>query len=249
MSDVRDRPGLAPEALPERFAVGEAAERIRLLQRLLDASVPVTLRRPDEGGDAVAAALLAIDPAAGRIVLRVFGHGAAAAALEAAPGLLGVAALDGVELRFDLGPVRLVDAGDGPALHAPLPRRLAWVQRRDAFRIAPPPTATPRLFVAGPDRPREARILDVSATGVALEWPLPGPVPAIGTHLPGCRLELPANPPIRCGLAVRSSAMRPDGSTRLGSEFVGMDPASARAVQVYVNLAQTHARRSRPRVD
>ncbi len=249
MSDVRDLSPDVPEALLDRFTVADAAERTRLIQRLLDTGVPVTLQLPDDPRGAVSARLHSLDAGAGRVALRVLEDGVRAARFDAAPRVYGRAVLDGAELRFELGPAHLAMGDDGRVLQAPTPRRLAWVQRRDAFRIAPPPTVTPRLFVPVSDGPREARILDVSATGVAFEWPGSEPAPGIGTHLPGCRLELPSTTPIGCSLAVRSSTPRPGASTRLGSEFVVIDPAAARAVQVFVNLAQTRARRSRPRVD
>jgi hypothetical protein len=68
----------------------------------------------------------------------------------------------------------------------------------------------------------------------------------VGTRLAGCRLELPAALPMRCTLAIRSAEPRPDAPVRLGGEFEGLDPAAARAVQVFVNLAQTRTRRARP---
>ena len=71
-------------------------------------------------------------------------------------------------------------------------------------------------------------------------------------HQDGCRLELPANAPIRCSLVVRGLRRPPAGSSapiRVGCEFEGLDASAERAIQVFVNLAQTRARRARPLVD
>ena len=249
MSDAEDRPRVPAEPLPERFSVDDALERVRLLQRLLDARAPVTLHLPDGALGTAAARLLEVDARAQRLALRVDDPGTLATALGNAPRVLGLATLDGVELRFELGPVRLAKESGWPLIRAALPRRLVRLQRRDAFRVAPPATARPRLMVPVRGGLREAAIVDLSATGIAFEWPGPDDAPAPGDELVGGRLDLPSTPPIGCGLVVRSSTRRAGEPARLGAEFVGLDPASARAVQVFVNLAQTRVRRVRPRID
>ena len=249
MSDVEDRPRVPAEPLPERFAVDDAHERVRILQGLLDACAPVTLHLPDATLGKAAARLLEVDADARRVALRVEDPGTLATALGNAPRVLCLGTLDGVEMRFELGPVRLAKERGWPTIRAELPRRFVRLQRRDAFRVAPPPTARPRLRVPAPDGLLEAPVLDVSATGIAFEWPVHDGAPSPGDELVGCRLDLPSTPPIACGLSVRASTRRAGAPTRLGAEFVGMEPSAARAVQVFVNLAQTHVRRRRPRVD
>jgi c-di-GMP-binding flagellar brake protein YcgR len=254
-SDREEHRTAASAALIERFAVVEPAERMRLLRRLLDDHVPVTLHLPGDAGEARAARLVELDEATDRIELRLADEGApaaptrATAPLDAVHGAHAQATLDGVALRFELGAAQLAGEGRIAVLRAPLPRRLARLQRRDAFRVAPPETDAPRLFVPLRRRPHEARILDLSATGVALEWPSATDVPAVGETLRGCRLELPSTPAIHCALSVRSVAPSEGAPTRLGCAFVGIDPAAERSIQVFVNLAQTLARRLRPSLD
>jgi c-di-GMP-binding flagellar brake protein YcgR len=249
MSDAEDRPRVPAEPLPERFSVEDEQERVLLLQRLLDAHAPVTLHLPDGALGTAAARLLEVDAGAQRVALRVDDPGTLATALGNAPRVLGLATLDGVELRFELGPVRLAKEPGWPLILAALPRLLVRLQRRDAFRVTPPVTARPRLMVPVAGGLREAAIVDVSATGIAFEWPGPDEAPSPGDELAGSRLELPSTLPIVCGLSVRSSTRQAGEPTRLGAEFLGLDPAAERTVQVFVNLAQTRARRVRPRVD
>ena len=249
MNEVQARPALPAEALPDRFAVETGVERARLLQRLLEANAPLTLQRPGTDPLPVAARLLSVEPSADRVELHLLGGSAAAATLADAERLYGGATLEGVQLRIELGPARLENGERGRLLLAPMPRRMAWLQRRDAFRVAPPPGVVPRLFVPVAGKPHEARVLDVSATGIGFEWPAPDRVPAVGSQIAGCRLELPSTGPIRLGLAVRTATPCEDGPTRLGAAFVGVDPPAERSIQVFVNHPQTQARRNRPSAD
>lgn len=241
--EIRSRSG--PPTASDPFAVADAAERVRLLRRLLAEDAMVVLHLPGDEDTAVVARLLSLDVAAGRIELEFVTDEGRRAAFREAGRALARATLDGVGLRFELDAARADVEG---RLVASLPRRLARLQRREAYRVAPPVTAKPRLFVPLDGDEREARILDVSASGLAFEWPSSDAPPAIGARLAGCRLELPATLPIRCALAIRSAEQRPDAPIRLGGEYDGLDPAAARAVQVYVNVAQTRTRRARPRL-
>jgi hypothetical protein len=241
--EIRSRAAAPSPSDP--FAVSDAAERVRLLRRLLAEDAMVVLHLPGDEDTAVVSRLLSLDVAAGRIELAFVTDERRRAAFRDAGRALARAALDGVGLRFELDATRTDVEG---RLAASLPRRLARLQRREAYRVAPPVTAQPRLFVPVEGGEREARILDVSATGLAFEWPSPDVAPAVGAWLAGCRLELPATLPIRCALAIRSVEPRPGAPVRLGGELDGLDPAAARAVQIYVNLAQTRARRARPRL-
>jgi c-di-GMP-binding flagellar brake protein YcgR len=239
--EIRSRS--ASPAPSDPFAVADAAERIGLLRRLLAEGAMVVLHLPGDEDTAVVSRLLSLDVAAGRVELEFDTDEGRRAAFRDAGSALARATLDGVGLRFELEATRTEVDG---RLVASLPRRLARLQRRETYRVAPPVTAQPRLFVPVDGAEREARILDLSATGVAFEWPSPAAAPPVGTRLAGCRLELPAALPMRCTLAIRSAEPRPDAPVRLGGEFEGLDPAAARAVQVFVNLAQTRTRRARP---
>jgi hypothetical protein len=51
-----------------------------------------------------------------------------------------------VKLQFALERFTIAGDGERARLRAPLPVALARLQRRDAYRVEPPPQATPRLW-------------------------------------------------------------------------------------------------------
>jgi hypothetical protein len=123
----------------------------------------------------------------------------------------------------------------------------------EAFRVAPATESTARLWVrdpGGPDGERRIPVTDVSATGLGLRMQRSdSDAPVVGTVFDRVRMELPGTSPIHCDLVVRAigadlSGER--GALRVGCEFRGLDSAAARAVQVFVNTAQTRGRRLRP---
>lgn len=237
------------------WGVADRAERLRLLRALADGREMVTLHAGDDDDCFVVSRVLGVDAGSGTVDLEFHTDDGRRDAFRAAGRATAVALLDRVTLRFEL--LRPTIAGDGERgrLRAALPERMARMQRRDAFRVAPPVSAVPTLAVPGPSGSRSVRVLDVSATGIAFEWEGPEPAPAPGTRLVDCRLELPASVPIRCGLTVRGVEPLADPfddpsrrPLRVGCEFEGLEPSAARSIQVYVNLAQTRGRRVRPRL-
>ena len=241
-------PFFAPEPA-DPYSVEDAGERTRLMRRLFAEGAMVVLTPPDDEDTAVVSRVLSVDATGGRLELEFVTDAARVAAFREAGRACARASLDGIGLRFALEPIQLIGDAEARRLVAAMPVRLLRLQRREAFRVAPPVTAQPRLFVPLADGEREVRVLDVSATGLAFEWPDADSPPPAGTRLPGCRLELPATVPIRCTLRVRGVEPRPDAPVRVGVELEGLAPTAARSVQVYVNLAQVRSRRARPRLD
>lgn len=250
---------LRDAALYATWGVDDRAERLRLLRALADGREMVTLHAGHDDDCFVVSRVLAVDATGATVDLEFHTDEGRRDAFRDAGRAIGVALLDRVTLQFDLERPTIVGDGERGRLRAVLPERLARMQRRDAFRVAPPASAVPVLRLAGDADARTVRVLDVSATGIAFEWdgeetgPATGPAP--GSRLVGCRLELPAAVPIRCDLLVRGVELLTDpyddprrGALRVGCAFDGLDPSSARAVQVYVNLAQTRGRRVRPRL-
>lgn len=240
--------------LLERCAVAESAQRIRLLRQLLDAQTPLFLRPCADPGEVVAARMHALDTQRDTLDLEVQRRAdediaAAADPLRRPGGVIAIALAGGVKLQFELtDPVVL---GDGSALRmrASIPQRLARIQRREAYRVAPPAQVRPRLWRRAAGGERELAIADVSATGLAYELPEGEALPRLGDRQDGCRLELPANAPIRCSLVVRGLRRPPAGSSapiRVGCEFEGLDASAERAIQVFVNLAQVQGQQRRP---
>ncbi|MFZ4758010.1 MAG: flagellar brake protein [Burkholderiaceae bacterium] len=246
--------GAGPERDPDllaRHAVEESGERLRLLQGLYDQREMVTLYA-GAGQDCFAVSrVLGFDTARGTFDLEFNTDDCRRTLFRETGRVTGVALPRRVKLQFALERFTIAGDGERARLRAPLPVALARLQRRDAFRVEPPPQATPRLWLHGAQGEFPVQVFDVSATGVAFAWPTDQPAPPIGTRLQRCRFELPGNAPIRCDLVVRG--VEPIGvdspaQVRVGSAFDALDSPAARAIQVFVNLAQVRGRRARPRL-
>jgi c-di-GMP-binding flagellar brake protein YcgR len=234
-------------------AILDRAERIRLLRALLEDGELVALHAPVPEHGPVASRVLAVNAGLDAIELAFVTDEARRTAFRAAARATVVALPGNVKLQFELERPSIVGNADAPMLRAPLPTALHRIQRRDAFRIEPPAQARPslRLEAGGPGSGRVLAVLDLSAIGIALAWPGDLPAPSAGLRLSECLLSLPAAPPIRCGVVVRTVGRieTPQGwALRAGCELEGLEPSAARAVQVYVNDVQTRARRARPRL-
>jgi len=246
------RPETDPQLL-EQFAV-DPPERLRLLAELAAAGEMVTLYPQGAPDCAVVSRVLSVDPAGREIEFEFSADAARQAAFRAAGAATVVALLARVKLQFDLE--RLALDHQPTRLRATAPGRLARLQRRDAFRVVPPVAGQARLWLRDPESlagERRVTLLDLSATGIGFGLDgAPAPQPTAGDLLPGCRLELPATLPIRCDLMVRTVEPVPaqeDGPPlRVGCAFAALDPAAARAVQIYVNAVQARGRRLRPKL-
>ena len=246
--------GAGPERDPDlltRHAVEEAGERLRLLQGLYDQREMVTLYAGGAEDCFVVSRVLGFDTMLGTFDLEFnTDDGRRTQFREAGQGI-GVALPQRVKLQFALERFTIAGNAERTRLHAPLPAALARLQRRDAFRVEPPPQASPRLWLHGAGGEFPVQVFDVSATGVAFAWPTDEPAPPIGTRLQRCRFELPGNAPIRCDLIVRGVEAIGVGmpvQVRVGSAFDALDSPAARAIQVFVNVAQVRGRRARPRL-
>lgn len=232
----------------QRAQIGEASQRRRQLQQLVQARAAVVLHVGPRGEASthatIAARARSIDIDRGLLEFDLSPQEGAADALRRADHAVAVCAADGVKLQFELTRLTLLSEGGLGRLRAPLPATVARIQRRDAFRVKPPAHSQACLWLRGPQGESPMRIVDVSATGLSFEQPDGEPEPLPGDRHRGCRLELPGNAPIRCDLIVRSVRRRAKMAPRIGCEFDGLDPGAARAVQVFVNLAQVNGRRT-----
>lgn len=237
----------------ERFGIEDTAERTRLLRALAEARALVTLHTQTQLDGQVVSQVVGVDVAQGTVDLEFNTDETRRDAFCSADLITAVALLDRVTLQCELPRATIFGDGDRGRLRAPLPVRLARLQRRDAYRVEPPIFAMPRLWLRGE---QAVHILDVSATGLAFEWAAETDAPRPGERLSSCRLELLATAPFRCDLLVRTTAPRADPFSdpadgvplRVGCAFDALEPSAARAVQVFVNLAQSGGRKARPRV-
>jgi c-di-GMP-binding flagellar brake protein YcgR len=253
-----DRSAHRPETdaeMLEQYRVPDHGERSRLLSELVTAGDMVTLHADGTHDCFVVSKLLAVDTARDTVEFEFTTDEERHATFKRSGRAVAVALLARVKLQFDLSPIAVESGAGRQRLHAALPRSMSRLQRRDAYRVAPPVESTARLWLSDPQAEsgeRRVQVLDVSANGLGLGMSAQNSdLPAVGDLLQGCRLELPGFAPIRCTLSVRAVAPAPEGGRgglRIGCEFSTIDAHAARAVQMYVNAAQTRGRRLRPKI-
>ena len=251
--------------LLEQFAVKDRLECIQWLSRLCSGGNELVLHPMQEGIESIHGHIQALDEAAGHITIaldRPLPSGLSVDAFTQTK-LTAVTVLDAVKIQFTtVGLGRQTPAGEaaaGPVLHLKLPTTVYRLQRRNAYRIVPPEFAPASLWLATPDEPaaeRRVHVADLSATGLAFRWPLlAGEAPIPGQILEDCRLELAGTVPIRCALLITDTQAPgtfhtdPDARIRVGCHFSRIDPASGRAVQMYVDSAQRRLKSRKPIIE
>ena len=163
-------------------------------------------------------------------------------ALLAAPWLTVVGTPGPVKIQFRVTGAEVVPPapGAGERLSALLPAEGWRVQRRNAFRVRPPPEDKARVVVRTDDGSDcDGTLTDLSAGGLAFEWPAGQPLPELGATLHHCRIEAGSRAPIPCDLRiVRLDSPGADeaelAATRVSAEFHGMPHEVSRSVQLYV---------------
>lgn len=259
-------PVYSPETdlhLLRNHAVTDAGERRLWLSKLAVLPEPIAIHCPVLGLCGFSSALT-WDPQADH--LELVGQAEPGVPLPDCPAPLGqrvralvVALHEGVKLQFELDALAIAPGPDSAQglwrLQSRMPHVIYRLQRRDAFRVTPSPLAPAQLWLATPGqagRERSVQVVDVSATGMAFRWPERADTPPHeGSRLARCRLELAGTLPIECTLVVTETRADDDAADprlRVGCRFEGLSPSEARAVQIYVNLAQVRARAKRPQV-
>jgi c-di-GMP-binding flagellar brake protein YcgR len=176
-------------------------------------------------------------------------------ALLAAPFLTVVGTPGPVKIQFRITGAESIPAlpsagpDAGARLSAPLPARGWRVQRRNAFRVRPRPEDGARVVVRAADGGElTGRLTDLSAGGLAFEWPPEQAVPELGATLRHCRMEADGHAPIPCELhVVRVDRGEEDPAARISAEFHAMPHEVSRLVQLYVMELEKRARRDSAR--
>ncbi len=231
------------------YSIAEPSERARLLAELVSTGDQVSIYDNLDAEQCLESRLLAYDAARDNLEFEILPKQIHRANFGSGSPVVAVAVMAQVKLQFEVSPLR-VDV-EARKFQAKAPSSVVRLQRRDAFRVIPPREAAAHLFVreaiAGSKEWRTP-VLDLSASGMAFQWRNSAP-PIRGAILQSCRIELAGVPAINCHLRVKSTKLQgPLGSriARVGVEFVGLDSSAARAIQVYVNAAQTRSRARKP---
>ena len=239
---------LAPQAQAQAwddFRVAHPGERLVLLRRLRDGSVPVSLSAPD--GSTLNTTLWAVDDVRQRLNFSVDGGAVNLPPMIDADEVVAVAYLESVKLQFDLHDLLLVHGSQGTILQAALPNAVYRFQRRGAYRVRTLERGSPTAHLrhpAIPDMPLALRVLDVSIGGCSLH--LPDDVPPLqpGTRLHAVRVQLDADTRFAIALQCQHVSSVPGGGPglRIGCEWMALGGDAGRALQRYIDLTQKRRR-------
>lgn len=148
-----------------------------------------------------------------------------------------------IRIQFTLSKITEVQVEGRAAFAAPVPDTVLRLQRREYYRLHVPLAhgLVCHLPAAGEDplpQRIEARVLDISAGGLALHLPSGNTGLSIGCTLEDCRLTLPQGEPLSVRLEVRNVS-RQNGrngseTLRVGCRFVDLPPAGDTHIQRYI---------------
>ena len=162
--------------------------------------------------------------------------------------LLCVTQLDRFRIQFALSELQEVSRSGHNAFRAPVPERILRLQRREFFRLQVPIThaLSCSLNAKALDDSAlrvDARVLDISGGGVALQLPPMTQSPpmaefVIGATVDDCTLRLPDADPITLSLEVRNISHNTQRSgaelLRLGCRFSQLSRSSENIIQRYI---------------
>ena len=198
----------------------------------------------DEGADFFLTAIVAVDEAAGLILLDPQHAEESNAQFASAHQITLVGNLDSVKMQIRLPALKLSNVEGQNVLSAPIPLAILRLQRREFFRLEPPFTQPVHCKLAtksatGATQTFEFVLADISGGGLCLIVP---------TELAEnfqrdalfqqCRLEIPGEGVIQVNLRVRKSVEMSDRtgqhSLRIGCEFANLPGARLAFIERYI---------------
>ena len=230
----------------DEFSLGQPAEILACLQRLIDTRALINIGSPD--GRFLTTMLWWADPAAQDIGFSVDERQSGLQDIVRAGETVAVTHLENEKLQFTLSRLRLKREPQGLALQCQLPDLIIRFQRRRYFRVRVPGFDAPTLrfrMPGNPDHVIVGRMVDISVGGCAVVVPLDTPALEPGTTLPSCRVDLDAEQRFVAGFEIRRSlpCQTREGKvvgTLLGCRWIRLDAAAERTLQVYTNRRQKH---------
>ena len=234
--------GIDPYA---EFRIQQSREIAALLKQLTTDSTPVILSGP--GAIGLTTMIWTIDTTQQRINFSADADNPHMQRLLELEEATCVAYLDSVKLQFDVEHLVLVRGNKTCSLQADLPREMYRFQRRSSFRVRTIGRGTPTALLRHPSIPDMQlglRVLDVSIGGCALM--LPGDVPPLsaGLEIRGARIELDPDTRFDTDLLLHHVTLiqTPSRGSRLGCEFMHVQPQAQRALQRYIDQTQKRRR-------
>jgi c-di-GMP-binding flagellar brake protein YcgR len=234
----------------ERDSVSAFTERLAILNQLCERRALVRVQAQGSG-ESLLSTLVMVD-ADQRAILFDGGRDADSnRALEQAGLLTLVTDLDGIRIQFEVQGAQSVSYENSAAFLAAFPASILRLQRREFFRIAPPPNRPIMVQLharlGNASYITAARGVDISCGGMVLL--IEGEIKGLetGQILPRTSITLPEVATIETGLEVRnivfSQRAGSSGSTRVGCRFVDLNQANSARVQRYINRLEVELRR------
>lgn len=229
----------------DEYRLGSPREVAQMLRRLCDGSTPLHLNTPQ--GTSVAATLWSVDADRGLIALAVDADDPALPALLEGAEAVAVGYLESIKVQFDLADLVLVRSQRSSTVRCSLPVEIYRFQRRSAFRIRPAQRNAMRARVRHSEIAEmqlSLRVLDLSIGGCALFLPDDVPPMQPGQVLNQVQVELDAATRISVNLRLQhvTSFNAGAGGVRLGCEILGIDAATLRTLQRFIDLSQKRGR-------
>ena len=198
----------------------------------------------DEGADFFLTAIVAVDEAAGLILLDPQHAEESNAQFANARQITLVGNLDSVKMQIRLPALQLSKFEGQSVLSAPIPPAILRLQRREFFRLEPPITQPIHCKLAKKDvtgvmQTFEFGLADISGGGVCLIVPTElGESFLRDALFQQCRLEIPGEGVIQVSLRIRKSVEMSDRSgqhsLRIGCEFVNLPGARLAFIERYI---------------
>jgi c-di-GMP-binding flagellar brake protein YcgR len=244
-ADLDDLHGTDPWA---EFRVTNQNEIALHLRKLVEGSVPFNLSGP--GGASLTTLLWAMDASRGVMSFAIDGLTPEIDKLIVADEAVAVAYQESVKFQFNVSSLMLVRGAQSSALQCRIPEAIYRFQRRSAYRVRTPERGAPVMRMRHPakaDLVLAMRVLDISIGGCAMLMPPEAPPVKEGIEIRGVRLDLDADTRFVTTVEVRRVAELngDDGQRigwRIGTQWVRLDGAAERALQLYIDGLQKKRR-------
>ncbi len=172
-------------------------------QHLMQAMRQSDLYTVNHRGKQFVTCILAVDPETHTLVFDSSQVPEENAALIAAPRSRLQGQSDGIRIEFEISGVRATVFEDRPALKAPFPYVLFYMQRREFFRIGtpvmPPFRCTGTIASPQGDTPFDIEVHDISISGIGLRSP---EALEVGTVMPRSQINLQGHGKLQINLRV-----------------------------------------------
>lgn len=225
----------------ERYMLRGRSQIVQIMQELIDNRCLMSAYV--SGGVSFVSALLRVLPEDGAVLLDASPDPAIHARVLDAGRLLCTTQVNRIRIQFSVQELSETMDGGRPALRARLPAEVLRLQRRECYRLQVPlahmvTLSLPQQVTGADGTACEARVLDISGSGIAAQLPAGGRELTIGEVLGGCTLRLADREPLTVAVEIRNinHQLKPNGTEqlRVGMRFETLSKGTETRIQRYV---------------